>query len=166
MPFERAQGRMLRSFTLPDLTGTPVDTFRFRGWKPLIVLFHEGASYAPGAELLRALAADAVRMESENAQMISVSTGDGPADRALAEAIAPQVLTLFDPAQKAASAQGFGLPALILTDRHAEIFAFWRPDEDQTLPTVDDVYGWLVWIEAQCAECTTINWARLGEAER
>jgi peroxiredoxin len=163
MPFERAQGRLLRSFTLPGLDGVPLDTFRFRGRNDLIILFHEGAACAPCAGLLRGLAADSGRFSAEGAQLLSVSTGDSPDDRALAEAIAPAVITLFDPTGKAASAQGFGVPALVITDRYGEIFALWRPDEEQALPSVEDVYGWLVWIEAQCAACTTVNWARVGE---
>ena len=164
MPFERAEGRLLRSFTLPGPDGQPVDTFRFRGWNSLIILFHEGAACAPCADLLRGIAADAGRFEQEGARILSISRDEGPADRALAESVAPAVLTLFDPDGKANRAQGFGLPALVITDRYGEIFALWRSDEDQTLPTPDDVYGWLVWIEAQCAACTTINWAKLGEA--
>ena len=163
MPFERAEGRLLRSFTLPGLDGTALDTFRFRGRQPLIILFHEGAACAPCAALLRGLAADAERFASEGAQILSVSAGQGPDDRMLAESVKPAVLTLFDPAGKAVAAQGFSLPALLITDRHSEIFALWRPDPEQELPAVEDVYGWLVWIEAQCAECTTINWARRGE---
>ncbi len=163
MPFERAEGRLLRSFTLPDLNGTPVDTFRFRGSKPLIVLFHEGAACAACADLLRGIAASAERFHNEGAQVISVSSGVGEADVALAGAIAPQILTLFDPTGKASAAQGFGQPTLVITDRHSEIFALWRPDEQHALPDVEDVYGWLVWIEAQCAECTTVNWNRVGE---
>lgn len=163
MPFERAEGRMLRSFTLPGRDGIPVDTFRYRGRQPLIILFHEGVACAACADLLRGLAADAGRFEGEGAQLLSVSKGSGPNDRTLAEAIAPQVLTLFDPEGKASSAQGFGLPALIVTDRHGEIFAYWQADEEQALPNVDDVYGWLVWIEAQCEACTAINWAKVGE---
>jgi len=163
MPFERAEGRFMRSFTLPGLDGQPVDMFRFRGWQPLIVLFHEGAACAPCAELLHGLAADAGRIEAEGAQIVSVSAGAGPQDRALAEALRPHVLTLFDTEGIASRAQGFGLPALIITDRYGEIFAFWRPDAAQALPDVEDVYGWLEWIEAQCQACTTVNWAKLGE---
>jgi peroxiredoxin len=163
MPFERAEGQLLRSFTLPGLNGAPVDTFRYRGRQSLIILFHEGAACPECAELLRGLAADAARFEAEGAQMISVSSGDGPADRELAEAIAPHVITLFDATRRASAAQGFGLPALVITDRYGEIFALWRPDADQPLPSVEDIYGWLVWIEAQCAACTTINWAKMGD---
>lgn len=163
MPFERAEGRMLRAFTLPGLDGSPIDTFRFRGWQPLIILFHAGAACAPCAELLRGLAADAARIEAEGAQIVSVSAGAGPNDRALAEALAPHVLTLFDPAESASRTQGFGLPSLIITDRYGEIFAFWQPDAEQALPSVEDVYGWLVWIEAQCQACTTVNWAKVGQ---
>ncbi|MFN8377713.1 MAG: TlpA disulfide reductase family protein [Anaerolineae bacterium] len=162
MPFERAEGRMMRAFTLPGLDGTPVDTFRFRGRQPLIVLFHAGAACAPCADLLQDLAANAARIEAEGAQIVSVSVGNGVDDRALAEALAPHVLTLFDSEGKASRLQGFNLPALIITDRYGEIFAYWQADTDQALPDVDDVYGWLVWIEAQCATCTTINWAKVG----
>ena len=163
MPFERAEGRFMRSFTLPGLDGNPVDMFRFRGWKPLIVLFHAGADCTPCADLLRGLAADAARFEAEGAQIVSVSVGDGPQDRALAEVLQPHVLTLFDPQGVASAAQGFGDPALIITDRYGEIFAFWQPDTAQALPELEDIYGWLVWIEAQCQACTTVNWAKLGE---
>lgn len=164
MPFERAEGRLLRSFALPGLDGAVVDTFRYRGNQSLIILFHEGAACADCAELLRGLAADATRFQAEGAQMLSVSVGDGPADRELAEAIAPHVITLFDPQRKASAAQGFDVPSLAITDRYGEIFALWRPDAEQPLPTVEDIYGWLVWIEAQCAACTTINWAKVGDA--
>lgn len=164
MPFERAQGRLLRSFTLPGLDGKPVDTFRFRGSRPLIVLFHDGAACTPCADLLRGIAADAERFHAEGAQIISVSSGTGEADKALAQAIVPQVLTLFDPEGKAREAQGFGEPALVITDRHSEIFALWRSDEHQTLPGVEDVYGWLMWIEAQCDTCSNFSWKQVTAA--
>ena len=164
MPFERAEGRLLRSFTLPGFDGTPVDTFRYRGRQSLIILFHDGADCAECAGLLRKLAADSARFEAEGAQLISVSTGDGPDERALAESIAPHILTLFDPQRKASGVQGFTPPALVITDRYGEIFALWRPDDEQALPAVEDIYGWLVWIEAQCAACTTINWAKVGDS--
>jgi peroxiredoxin len=160
MPFERANGRLLRSLTLPDLNGEPVDTFRWRGSKPLVVLFHDGVSCAPCADLLRALAADAERFTAEGAQLISVSSGTSDADKALAQAIAPQVLTLFDAQGHVRRGQNFDSPALVITDRHSEIFALWTSEADQLLPDLEDVYGWLVWIEAQCDTCSNFSWNR------
>lgn len=160
MAFERTDGRLLRAFTLPDVNGTPVDTFRWRGSKPLIVLFHEGVRCAACASLLRGIALDSARFQAEGAQIISVSSGVSAADKALAGEIAPQVLTLFDATGKVRAANGFAQPALVLTDRHSEIFALWQPEAHKLLPDIEALYEWLVWIEAQCDSCSNYSWNR------
>jgi hypothetical protein len=70
------------------------------------------------------------------------------------------VLTLFDAEGQVRRGQNFESPALVITDRHSEIFALWTPDADQLLPDLEDVYGWLVWIEAQCDTCSNFSWNR------
>lgn len=160
MAFERTNGRLLRAFTLPDVNGVLVDTFRWRGRKPLIVLFHNGLGCAGCVELLRGLAADSARFQAEGAQIISVSSGVSAADKALAREIAPSVLTLFDAEDKVREEKGFAQPTLVITDRHSEIFALWQPEAQKLLPDPEAIYEWLVWIEAQCDSCSNYSWNR------
>jgi hypothetical protein len=65
---------------------------------------------------------------------------------------------LFDYVKLVALGQGFDTPSLIIADRWGEIWAVWVGGTDHRLPSGQDILQWLGFIEAQCPECTTVEW--------
>jgi hypothetical protein len=63
-----------------------------------------------------------------------------------------------DSAQLPIAQQGLASPSLIIADRWGEIWAAWLGGTTHQLPSVQDILQWLSFIEAQCPECTMIEW--------
>ena len=54
-------------------------------------------------------------------------------------------------------------PSLVIADRWGEIWAAWAGGADHRLPSRQDILQWLEFIQAQCPECTMIEWTEQGE---
>jgi hypothetical protein len=53
-----------------------------------------------------------------------------------------------------------GLPAMAvyITDRFGEVFAVFRESEKQAMPSVEEILGWLEFVNSQCPECSPPEW--------
>ncbi len=65
---------------------------------------------------------------------------------------------LSDPAGCVIAQQGVASPSLIIADRWGEIWAAWLGGTTHQFPCEQDIQQWLSFIEAQCPECTMIEW--------
>jgi peroxiredoxin len=84
---------------------------------------------------------------------------DEPAEnRQLAARLGQPFPFLSDPAGGVIAQQGLASPSLIIADRWGEIWAAWLGGTTHQLPSEQDILQWLSFIEAQCPECTMIEW--------
>ena len=48
--------------------------------------------------------------------------------------------------------------AIYITDRFGEVFAVFRESEKQAMPSVQEILGWLSFVNSQCPECSPPEW--------
>ena len=48
--------------------------------------------------------------------------------------------------------------AVYVTDRFGEVFATFRESEKQAMPSVQEILGWLDFVNSQCPECSPPEW--------
>lgn len=53
---------------------------------------------------------------------------------------------------------GHFVPMVFVTDRFGEIFAILKIDEHKSIPSAEEVLGWLEFINRQCPECGAREW--------
>lgn len=58
----------------------------------------------------------------------------------------------------AIDAAGHVVPMMFVTDRFGEIFAIFKIDEHKNIPSVQEVLGWLKFINRQCPGCGVREW--------
>jgi peroxiredoxin len=153
-----ASGRYLRSFALPDAEGRTVELWQYLQRSNVVLVFHHGVGCAACGALLREVAAHKDAYRQLETEVLAISP-DAPADnQQLAAQLGHPFPLLSDPSGDIIAQQGLALPSLIITDRWGEIWAAWVGGADHQLPAAQDILEWLEFIEAQCPECTMIEW--------
>lgn len=152
-------GQHLHLFTLPDAAGRPVQLWQYLQRSNVVLFFHHGAECASCRALLREIAAHLDAYRQEEAVVLAISPEQPAANEQLAAQLGHSFPLLSDPAGRVIAQEGFDTPSLIIADRWGEIWAAWVGEDDHRLPSEQAMLQWLVFIEAQCPECTDIEWA-------
>ncbi len=153
-----ATGQFLRSFILPDSAGQPVQLRQYLQRSNVVLFFHHGIGCPACRGLLRELAAHRNACEQEEAVVLVIGPDQPAENQQLAAQLGHPFPFLSDPAGRISAQQGLNTPALVIADRWGEIWAAWVGGVDHRLPAMQDIREWLVFIEAQCPECTIIEW--------
>jgi peroxiredoxin len=153
-----ASGQHLHAFTLPDSTGQPVQLWQYLQRSNVVLFFHHGINCAACEAFLQELAAHLDAYRQEEAAVIAIGPDDPAENRQLATRPALPFPFLSDPAGCVIAQQGLATPSLIIADRWGEIWAAWLGGTNHQLPSEQDILQWLSFIEAQCPECTMIEW--------
>jgi peroxiredoxin len=151
-------GRMLRSFTLLDSHGQQVRSSSYRQRQNLLLSFHHGLACPRCRAMLSALAAEAEAYRDMECAVLAIGPDDPARMRAFADEHGAAIRLLSDPDGRVVARQGLTAPALLLTDRWAEVWAAWEAGDAHAFPAQEQIADWLAFVQAQCPECTTIEW--------
>jgi|HigsolmetaAR201D_1030396.scaffolds.fasta_scaffold04284_7 peroxiredoxin len=144
-------GQIAPSFTLPSGKGTPIRRTAYRAKRNLVLIVVPHSSDASMREYMQAMAEGYTSLQSERAEVL-VILGDTEAAASALQAELPfpvladvdgRVIRQFLPED----ARG----GVFVTDRYGELYLARAVAEAGELPSVDDVYDWLVAIERQCS---------------
>ncbi len=153
-----ASGHHLHAFTLPDSTGQAVQLWQYLQRSNVVLFFHHGVSCAACEAFLQELTAQLDAYRQEETAVLAIGP-DEPAENWLQAArLGHPFPFLSDPAGGVIAQQGLPSPSLIIADRWGEIWAAWLGGTSHQLPSEQDILQWLSFIEAQCPECTMIEW--------
>jgi peroxiredoxin len=153
-----ASRHYLRSFTLPDSAGQPVQLRQYLQRSNVVLFFQHRIGCSACNRLLRELAAYREAYEQEETLVLVIGPDQSDENRQLAAQVGHPFPFLSDPAGRISSQQGLDTPTLVIADRWGEIWAAWMGGIEHRLPSMQDIREWLVFIEAQCPECTIIEW--------
>ena len=135
MSFVLDRGAMLRDFPVTMPSGAPRLLSDFRG-RRLLVLVFDGTPAADA--LLAGLAANPAELDYHETQVIAIAADSHGFPTA------PGAPRAFYGAENNA--------AVFITDRYGEIFHAARAARGEALPTADEVFNWLDFINRQCPE--------------
>ena len=153
-----ASGHHLHSFTLPDSAGRPVQLWQYLQRNNIVLFFHHGVDCPTCGAMLRELAAHRDAYHQEETVVLAIGPDQQVENQQLAAHLGHPFPLLSDPAGRIIAQQGFDTPSLIIADRWGEIWAVWVGGTDHRLPSGQDLLQWLHFIEAQCPECTIVEW--------
>ena len=153
-----ASGHHLQPFTLPDATGRTVQLWQYLQRSNVMLFFHHGVNCAACEAFLQELAAQLDAYRQEETAVVAIGPDEPAENRHLAARLGHPFPFLSDPAGRVIAQQGFVTSSLIIADRWGEIWAAWLGGTTHQLPSEQDILQWLSFIEAQCPECTMIEW--------
>ncbi len=153
-----ASGRHLHAFTLPDSTGQTVQLWQYLQRSNVMLFFHHGINCPACEAFLHVLAAQLDAYRQEETAVVAIGPDEPFENRQLAARLGQPFSFLSDPAGSVIAQQGLAPPSLIIADRWGEIWAAWLGGTNHQFPSEQDILQWLSFIEAQCPECTMIEW--------
>ncbi len=158
-------GHHLHSFSLPDSAGQTVQLWQYLQRTNVVLFFHHGVDCVACATMLRELAAQRDAYHQEEAVVLAIGPDQQVKNQQLATRLGQPFPLLSDPTERIIAQQGLNTPSLIIADRWGDIWAAWVGGADHQLPSGQDILQWLVFIEAQCPECTMVEWTDQMEAD-
>lgn len=153
-----ASGQRLHAFTLPDSTGQPVQLWQYLQRRNVMLFFHHGENCTACEAFLQALGAELETYRQEETAVIAIGSDGSAENRQVVAQPGHPFPCLNDPEGHVIAQQGLIPPSLIIADRWGEIWAAWQCGPDHQFPSQRDILQWLSFIEAQCPECTMIEW--------
>jgi peroxiredoxin len=156
-----ASGQRLHAFILPDAAGQPVQLWNYLQRSNVMLFFHHGGTCAACQAFLHELGTQLNTYRQQETALIAIGPGSPDENRQLAARSGPPFPCLSDPAGRVIAQQGLTSPALVLADRWGEIWAAWQCGPGHQFPSQQDILQWLSFIQAQCPECTMIEWTDL-----
>jgi peroxiredoxin len=158
-----ASGHHLRPFALPDAAGRTVQLWQYLQHSNVVLFFHHGVDCAACRATLQELATLVDTFSQEETVVLAVGPDQLAENQQLADQIGHPFPLLSDSTEQTVAQQELDIPALVIADRWGEIWAAWVGEPDHRLPSGQEILQWLVFIEAQCPECTMIEWTEQGE---
>ena len=158
-----ASGHHLQPFTLPDATGRTVQLWQYLQRSNVVLFFHHGVDCAACRAALQELATHTDAFSQEETTVLAIGPDQLAENQQLADQIGHPFPFLRDSTGQTVAQQELDIPALVIADRWGEIWAAWVGAADHRLPSWQEILQWLVFIEAQCPECTMIEWTEQGE---
>ena len=158
-----ASGRHLLSFTLPDAAGRSVQLWQYLQRSNVVLFFCHEVACAACTTILQELAAHMDAYSQEETAVLVIGPDQPAENQRLAAQLGHPFPLLSDPAGQTIAQQGLDTPSLVIADRWGEIWAAWAGGTDHRLPSGQDILQWLMFIEAQCPECTMVEWTDQGE---
>jgi peroxiredoxin len=153
-----ASEQHLHLFTLSDSTGQPVQLWQYLQRSNVVLFFHHGINCTACEAFLQELAAHLDAYRQEEAAVLAIGPDEPAENRQQAARLRHPFPFLSDPAGRVIAQQGLASPSLIIADRWGDIWAAWLGGTNHQFPSRQDILQWLSFIEAQCPECTMIEW--------
>lgn len=159
---------MLPDFSLPTTDGRPIRLSDYRNRRNIVLVLLRGLS-AASETLLADLQDNVTGLAEDNAQALVVVQGPRQAAVSLQRMYLLSYPVLYDEQGQLEALLGpSSTPdaprlAVHIASRSSRIYwSAWAEPGDPA-PTVEDIRGWLEFIEIQCPECEAPEWAPTDE---
>jgi peroxiredoxin len=155
-------GNVLPDFELPSSRGQPVLASAYRGRSNLVLILAAGSNLLNG--LFSQLESKQQELAENNARVLVMAAGTRQRACELKQELRVDQDVLVDLDGRvhrtlgAINAAGQPVPMVFVTDRFGEIFAILKIDEHKSIPSAEEVLGWLEFINRQCPECGAREW--------
>ena len=156
------KGQLIRDFELTSTEGRRVSITDYKGRFNLVLVFADGRPSS--LEFLTGVAKAYGEIRDEQAEVLAVlECAIQRATRLKEETRAPfPVLADADGRMHrligAHDSSGQPTMAVYITDRFGEVFVAFREAEKQSMPTTQEILGWLTFVNSQCPECSPPEW--------
>jgi peroxiredoxin len=150
-------------FALPDTAERTIQLWHYLQRSNVVLFFHHGVDCPACTTMLQELAAQRDAYSQEETAVLVVGPNQPTENLQLADRLGHPFPLLSDPLEQTVTQQGLDTPSLVIADRWGEIWAAWAGGADHRLPSGQDILQWLLFIEAQCPECTMIEWTEQGK---
>lgn len=156
------KGQLIRDFELSSTERRKVSISDYKGGFNLVLVFADGRPSS--LEFLTGVAKAYTEIRDEEAEVLAVfECAIERATRLKGETRAPfPVLADADGrihhVMGAHDSSGQPTMAVYITDRFGEVFAAFREAEQQSMPTAQEILGWLTFVNSQCPECSPPEW--------
>jgi peroxiredoxin len=151
-------GRLVRHFALPSTDGSMVGLSDHKQRHNMVILLHHGPSCRTCRSTLIEFNQSVDTFRQAEAVVLAISSDALAVLRSFASDFGLQFPLLSDPTGQVARNENLTIPAIVVTDRFGEVWAAWSSDDTHTLPSMEEVRGWLEFIELQCRECEAPEW--------
>jgi peroxiredoxin len=157
-----AQGHIIRDFSLCSSEGHPVLLSGYREHSNMVIVFTGESDSA--AELLSELRRYERDLAENETRVLAIVAGAQQRASELKHALHLDFAVLVDVDGSVHRSMGakdqleHPLPALFVTDRFGEVFAAYKVDQGKSLPGVEEILGWIDFINSQCPECGPLEW--------
>lgn len=156
------KGQLIREFESTSTEGQKISVFDYRGRSNLVLVFGEESPRC--LEFLTGVANGYSKIQEEQTEVLAVLQCTRETASQLKEKAGAKFPVLVDAdgrMHRLMGAQdGSGQPgmAIYITDRYGEVFAAFHEAEKQSMPTVQEILGWLAFVNSQCPECSPPEW--------
>jgi len=156
------KGNVLPDFELPSSQGQQVLASAYRGRSNLVLILAADSNLLNG--LFSQLESKQQELAENNARILVTAVGTRQHACELKQELRLDEDVLVDldgrvhRTMGAIDTAGQPVPMVFVTDRFGEIFAIFKIDEHKSIPSAEDVLGWLEFINRQCPECGAREW--------
>jgi len=156
------KGQLIRDFELPSTEGRKVSASDYRGRLNLVLVLADGRPRS--LEFLTRVAKGYREIRGEQAEVLAILQGTTEKAARVKDQASAKFPVLIDRDGRIHRLMGAqdrrGQPgmAVCVTDRFGEVFATFRESQKQAMPTVQEIVGWLTFVNSQCPECSPPEW--------
>ena len=156
------KGQLIRDFDLTSTEGRKISASDYRGRSNLVLVFAEGSTRS--LKFLVGIAKGYSQIQEEQAEVLAVlqcTPEKATQVKDKAQVMFPVLVDADGGINRRMGAlDGSGQPsaAIYITDRFGEVFAAFRESETQAMPSVQEIVGWLAFVNSQCPECSPPEW--------
>lgn len=156
------KGELIRDFDLISTDGLKISLSDYRGRANLVLVFADGRRRS--LEFLTGVAKSNDGIQEEQAEVLAILQGTAEKAARIKDEVKAKFPVLVDKDGRihrlmgAQDRRGQPKVALYITDRFGEVFAMFRESEQQPMPSVEDILGWLAFVNSQCPECSPPEW--------
>ena len=156
------KGQLLRDFELRSTDGRKISTSDYRGNANLVLIFVDGRRRS--LWLLAEVAKGYGKIHGEQAEVMAILQGTAEKAVRVKDEARAEFPVLVDrdgrihPLMGAQHRRGQPEMAMFVTDRFGEVFAIFRETGKQGMRGVQEILGWLEFVNGQCPECSPPEW--------
>jgi peroxiredoxin len=157
-----AKGHIIRDFCMCSSEGQEVLLSWYRGHSKMVLVFAGESDSA--AELLSELRQHQRDLAEKETRVLAIVAGSQQRASELKHALHLDFEVLVDVdgiVHRSIGAEELSehmVPAVFVTDPFGEIFAAYKAGQRRGLPGVEEILGWIDFINSQCPECGPLEW--------
>jgi len=157
-----AKGHVIRDFCMCSSKGQAVLLSRYRGHSNMVLVFAGDSDFA--GDLLSSLKRHQRDLAENETRVLAIVAGAQQRACEVKHALRLDFEVLVDVDGTVHRSMGAGdqlehlLPAVFVTDRFGEVFAAYKAGQAKSLPSVEEILGWIDFINSQCPECGPLEW--------
>lgn len=156
------KGQLIRNFERTSTEGRKVSVSDYRGRLGLVLVVADGRPRS--LEFLTGVTKAYSEIRDEQEEVLAVLQGTAGKAARIKDEVRATFPVLVDKHGRIHRLMGAqdrrGQPemAVYIADRFGEVFATFRESEKQAMPSVQEILGWLDFVNSQCPGCSPPEW--------